>query len=309
MPPVVNTGLLSKDARSEFLNRFMASDGTALYRDLATEIKSTRDIENYRWLGTVPRMREWGNGRLVRGLRAEAYNVENLKYEATLEVDRDEISDDQTGQIRIRIAELALAAATHKDYLVAQLLLNGATAGFNAYDGVSFFNTAHVSGASGNQSNKLSSDIVTPAAPTTAEFKDSFRQAVAAMLAFKDDRGDPMLGMNTNGLVAVVSPQNLYPAMEAMNASIINNTSNVTQGAARVVASPWLPANHTKWYLGKTDGVVRPFVFQNREAIEFGSLEAGSEEEFRREKYLYGVRGRYAMTYGYWQYCIETTFT
>ncbi len=96
---------------------------------------STKDQEKYRWLGSVPRMREWGTGRKAQGLRQEAYDVDNLKYESSIEVDRDEISDDQTGQIRIRIGELAVAAATHKDYLLAQLLINGATSGYNSYDG------------------------------------------------------------------------------------------------------------------------------------------------------------------------------
>jgi phage major head subunit gpT-like protein len=65
-----------------------------------------------------------------------------LKYESTLEVDRDEISDDKTGQIRMRIGELAARAATHKDYLISQLLINGETAGYHSYDGVPFFDDA-----------------------------------------------------------------------------------------------------------------------------------------------------------------------
>ncbi len=116
---VVQTGLLTKGLRSEFFDRFGATP--THYQDLATRIVSTSDSENYRWLGTVPAMREWGTGRLAKGLRSESYSVENLKYEATIEVDRDEIADDQTGQIRPRIGELAQRAATHKDYLISQL--------------------------------------------------------------------------------------------------------------------------------------------------------------------------------------------
>lgn len=306
---IVNTGLLTRDARSEFLNRFTMADREAFYQLLATRIASTKDAENYRWLGTVPNMREWGNGRLAKGLRAERYDVENLKYEATLEVDRDELSDDQTGQIRIRINELALRAATHKDYLISQLLINGATAGFNSYDGVTFFNAAHVSGASGNQSNALTSNITTTTDPTSAEFKTAFQAAVAALLGFKDDQGEPMGGVSESGLVVIVAPHMLFAAREALNATMLNNTSNVIAGAARVIAMPWLPSNHTSWYLCKVDGIIRPFVFQDREPIEFNSLAENSAEEFKTEKYLYGVRARYAMTYGYWQNCVRTNFT
>src|SRR5262245_28094492 len=150
---VINTGLLTRGLRSEFFQRMETTP--VFYRDLATRIVSNADRETYKWLGTVPRVREWGTGRLAQGLRTESYSVENLKYEATIEVDRDEISDDQTGQIRLRVGELAQRAATHKDYLISQLLIDGATSGNNSYDGVSFFNAAHVSGASGNQSNMI----------------------------------------------------------------------------------------------------------------------------------------------------------
>ena len=34
-----------------------------------------------------------------------------------------------------------------------------------------------------------------------------------------------------------------------------------------------------------------------------------SDEGFRREKFLYGVRARYRMTFGYWQFAIRTNFT
>ena len=108
---IMNTGLLTKGLRSEFFNRFEATP--THFTELATRIPSTSDSETYRWLGTVPKMREWGTGRLAKGLRTESYSVENLKYESTIEVDRDEISDDQTGQIRVRIGELAQRAATH----------------------------------------------------------------------------------------------------------------------------------------------------------------------------------------------------
>src|SRR5262245_36393325 len=116
---IINTGLLTKGLRSEFFNRFESA--TTHFQDLATRIVSNSDSETYKWLGSLPRMREWGTGRLARGLGGESYSIENLKYESTLEVDRDEIADDKTGQIRIRVGEMAARAATHKDYLISQL--------------------------------------------------------------------------------------------------------------------------------------------------------------------------------------------
>ena len=192
-------------------------------------------------------MREWGTGRVAKGLRSESYSVENLKYEATIEVDRDEISDDKTGQIRIRTAELASRAATHKDYMIAYLLSMGATSGFNSYDGVTFFNDSHVSGDSGAQDNKLGSSASDPNDPTSEEFKMSLKAALSAMLGFKDDRGEPM-SLSAQSLVCVVPTTMYISALEAVNATLINSTSNVLEGAARIIACPWL-SGATKWYL------------------------------------------------------------
>jgi len=301
---IVNTGLLTKGLRSEFLQRFESTQ--TYYQDLATRIQSSSESETYKWLGSLPRMREWGTGRVARGLGTESYSVENLKYESTLEVDRDEISDDKTGQVRIRVAELAARAATHKDYLIAQLLLNAETAGFNSYDGVSFFNDAHVSGLSGSQDNKLTSPAVDPDNATTTEFKAGLKSAIGAMMGFKDDQGDPV-SISATGLACVVPTTMYLTALEAVSATVANSTSNVIAGAARIIAFPWL-TDASKWYLLKTDAVVRPFIFQDREPVEFTALTEDSDEGFRREKFLYGVRARYRLAYGYWQHAIRTDF-
>ena len=110
--------------------------------------------------------------------------------------------------------------------------------------------------------------------------------------------------MNTS---AIVPTTMFFNALEAVNATLVQNTSNVLQGVARVIALPWL-TDVSKWYLLKTDGVIRPFIFQDREPIEFSALTEESDEGFRREKFLYGVRARYRLTYGYWQFGVVTDF-
>jgi len=202
---------------------------------------------------------------------------------------------------------LAERAATHKDFLISQLLINGETAGFDSYDAVSFFNDSHVSGASGAQNNKLTSEAVDPDNPTADEFKTALKTALGAMLGFKDDQGDPM-AISASGVVCVVPTTMYLTALEAVNATIVSNTSNVLQGAARIIAFPWL-TSQTKWYLLKTDGVIRPFIFQDREPVEFTALTEESDEGFRREKFLYGVRARYRLTYGYWQFAVRVNLT
>ena len=101
--------------------------------------------------------------------------------------------------------------------------------------------------------------------------------------------------------------------MEALNMQLIANPSgvlqnNVVQGAARIIALPGL-TDAKKFYLAKLDVPVRPFIFQDRMPIEFSAQEQDSQSGFTKEVFLYGVRARYRMTYGYWQYCISTEFS
>jgi len=205
---IVDTGLLTKGLRSEFFGRFEAAP--VRYRDFSTRVVSSGHSEVYRWLGSTPQLREWGDGRLARGLRSESYSLENLKYEATLEVDRDEIADDQTGQIRVRVGELAQRAATHKDLLIAQLLDHGAEAGYHSYDGVPFFGDNHPSEEAALQSNRITSGASVPHLPQAGEFRAALGQAITLILGLKDDRGEPM-ALNAEGLYCVVPPNTVTP--------------------------------------------------------------------------------------------------
>jgi len=304
MATVINTELTTTALKGNFFKALVAA--RPLWRELATAVKSTGPAESYRWLGTVPQMRPWGSGRLAKGLRSESYNVENQKYEATIEVDRDEMADDQLQQIQVRVRELGRRAVTHPDKLLADLIDNGGDAAYKCYDGVPFFSAVHPTGDGSTQSNALTFDAANVAAPTADEFAAAYKAAATSLLAFKDDQGEPMNG--EVGKLVVLVPANLwYLAREVLSSQIRSSTTNTLDGEARVVVFPRL-TNSDRWYLVRTDVEVKSFIFQDREPVELTYLAGKSEELFKREKYLYGVRARYAMAYGYWQYCIRTTF-
>ena len=96
-------------------------------------------------------------------------------------------------------------------------------------------------------------------------------------------------------------------ALEALNATIIDGTTNVLSGAAKVVAFSRL-TDASKWFLLKTDVPVRPFIFRDREPIELKSLEGDSEQGFMREVYSYGVRARYRIAFGAWSSALQLDF-
>lgn len=305
MSTVIDTGLSLAAIRGEF---FQAFDGVkTFFQDLCMRIPGSSKTEDFRFLGQVPQMRAFGDGRVAQGISDYRYSVDVGKYESTIEVDRDEKSDDQLGQINMRIAEMAQAAAVHKDVLLASLLENGGTSGYNGYDGVTFFNDAHEIGNSGAIDNNLSLNVTTPADPTTSELKTAIQQMMAQLTAFKDDQGRPVNAAMT-GLKLLVPPNMLFAAREAVGANLVVNTSNVLAGMAEVMNFPYL-SSAEKLYLLKTDTAVRPFAFIDREPIEFTSLEQNAETGFMKEKYYYGVRARYTLAYADFTRIVRMTLT
>jgi phage major head subunit gpT-like protein len=302
---VTSTGLTEAGLKSEFFDAYNAAPNH--YLQLATRVPSSLPDEKYRFLGNLPQVREWGTGRSLHGLATESYVAHNRRYELSLEVDADEVADDQTGQIMLRVRELGGVAASHKDYLLGTLLVNGATANYVAYDGQMYFSAAHVSGESGTQSN-----VLTPAAtdadnPTLAEFKAAVQAAIARMMSFKNTKGQS-LRLTPTGLKIVVPASMYFVALEAVGATAIAATDNVMKGIAQTMHLPEVTDTDV-FYLLKVDDAVRPFVFQDREPLEFEHIGPGSEMFFKRRMHWYGVTARYAIAYGRWQYAIKNTFT
>jgi len=270
---------------------FKAMDATVGdYERIATIVPSESDEESYPWLGAVPNMREFKDERMPLGLLEHDYSIKNKTWESSIAIEREAIEDDKLGQIRLRVQSLAREARRHIDELVFTLLKNGFSA--TCYDGQYFFDTDHVDGDSGTQSNK----------GTTALDASSLQAAITAMMKYKDDRGK-FLGVVPDLLV--VPPDLQWTAMELLESTYwpTDNTkkaNNVLKGKLDLLVSPYL-TDTNDWFVLSTKGVVKPVILQSRMPVEFAALEADSESGFMRDQYIYGVRARYNAGYGLWQ--------
>lgn len=60
------------------------------------------------------------------------------------------------------------------------------------------------------------------------------------------------------------------------------------------------------WYLLNTDRAIKPFIWQVRSPYEIKSISSENEYSvFMREEYLYGIRARANMGYGFWQQAVR----
>lgn len=111
------------------------------YDMVSTTVPSTGAEEQYAWMGTMPRFREWLGDRVVNSLRTGDFTIKNKPFEITVGVDRDHIEDDKLGIYRPMVQQLGAEAKTHPDELVFKLLADGFTS--LCYDGQFFFDTDH----------------------------------------------------------------------------------------------------------------------------------------------------------------------
>ena len=118
---------------------------------VAMRVPSTSREQSYNWLGVFPKMREWLGDRVFKNLKAFNYSITNKDWEASVEVDRNDILDDTMGIYNPIVAEMGRSAAAHPDELIFNTLIPG---GFDTvcYDGQFFFDTDHPVGDS-TQSN------------------------------------------------------------------------------------------------------------------------------------------------------------
>lgn len=270
--------------------------------------------ETYNWIGMAPAMREWIGGRDAKGFRENGITIINKSFEATLEVLLDEIRRDKTGQVMIRVNEMADRAASHWAKLLSELLLTGEAA--VCYDGQYFFDTDHAEGDSGSQSNDLSASAVSATAPTAAEYEKAIMASIAAILAFKDDQGEPMNELAQSFLI-MVPPTHMGAAMAAVNNPIIadgsgsktNTLTNLNNFNIEIVTNPRFSSLTTKFMTFRTDGNVKPCIMQEEEELSVAAVAEGSELEFNEKKHHYGVSAMRNVGFGYWQHAAITTFS
>lgn len=111
------------------------------WQKVATPVPSSTAGNTYGWLGQFPKLREWIGARVVKDMQADAYQILNKTFEATVGVKRTDIEDDNLGIYRPLFAEMGRAAASHPDELIFALLAAGGST--LCYDGQNFFDTDH----------------------------------------------------------------------------------------------------------------------------------------------------------------------
>jgi Mu-like prophage major head subunit gpT len=224
-------GLGSRAIIGTFYDTLQQQIGNTWIGKLVMDFDSNQESETYKWLGASPAVREWIGGRLAKGLRENGFTIFNKTFEATLKIMVDDLRRDKTGQVMLRIRELADRVAAHPMSLISTLINNGggATSAL-AYDGQYFFDTDHSEGDSGTIKNDLAVgdyaalNVASATAPTANEMADAILAVLQHFFTFKDDQGEPINELARE--FVIMTPVNLWGAAQgAVTTNLLNTGS------------------------------------------------------------------------------------
>jgi len=310
--------LSSRAIIGTFYKRLNENAGMEWINAISNYFTSDQDTEDYRWIGQSPVMREWVGGRHAKGFTTNGITIENKHFEATLDIPVKHLRRDKTGQVKVRIGELATRTNSHWAMLLSELVSKGEEQ--LCYDGKPFFADDHKEGKSGKQSNKVVFDLAKAAingevgsveAPTEAALRSAILAGIQQIVGFKDDQGQP-LNENASRFMVMV-PVHLWLTAKAclavpLSAGGATNPVKVLADLDIAVASnPRLSGN--KIYVFRADGDVKAFIRQEEEAVQIKAKAEGSEYEFDNDAHQYGVDTWRNVGYGYWQHACLVSLT
>lgn len=261
---------------------------------IAMQTQSQSGETDYKWIGQMPRMKEWIGEREIRNLAGYSYPIKNKKFEDTIAVPREIIEDDQYGTYASLFEALGEVAAKHPETMVFNAMKSGFA--IPCYDGKSFYSADHPTGNGKETAGNLS-DI--------ALDKESFKQARTAMMNYRGDNGS---SLHIVPNLLVVSPSNEEMADWILKADYHNGTSNTLKGKAEVLVSDELSDQPDFWFLLDTRRRIKPFIYQLREAIKLvARIKDDDENVFMRDEFIWGASGRSNVGYSFWQMIYGST--
>jgi len=294
---------LARNIKTTFQKALDAVTGT--WQETTMVIPSGGAENDYKWLTNWPQMREWIGDKVINSLKAAKYVLANKDWEATIEVDRNDIDDGNLGGYSVQAEMIGQSAGEFFDDLDAGLKNNAFIS--KCYDDQFFYDTDHPVEDAGGDTVSVSNRgtaVLSNAGLAAAEASIGAAQ-IAIMNVTRD--GGKKLNLQGN-LLEVPGALKNVANMLANNEKLADGSPNPFKGQFTVKVNPLLTSN-TAWMLHVTTKKVKPFLIQERKKPVFVSMTdaSNSESVFMRKKFLYSVEARAVPGYGFWQLSYGST--
>lgn len=148
---IVNRNLLNArftDYKREFNTSFGQFEKmSADWKTVSFRVPSTTDMNDYAALLELPAVTQWIGPRTISNITAQQYALQNLDWQVTIQISRNNIEDNKDGMVMERIKRLPgqFGKRVRSDVFLAYR--NGSAAASLGWDGVPYFDANHPVGA------------------------------------------------------------------------------------------------------------------------------------------------------------------
>jgi phage major head subunit gpT-like protein len=300
---------LEKGVRASLAER-MVTQNQFMVSELCDVIDIQADDLKHGYLSDAPQMSEFEASRKVTSLIDKSTTITNKVYDAAMQFRRDDLRRSQAGMINLARAQQRLVntVAGFPNKRLTELTVNGttavATSGENTpYDGQPFFSNSHpaLADEGGTQDN-----LAAGTGTTTAQVSTDINSVVSTFYNFKGTNGEPFFGDTDLDILFMIPPALMKSFREALEATIISNTSNVQSGIGRLFINPRLTGTDVNdWYAFVTNPGFKPYAWQRDQPMEVDATAEGSDMWKRDRRGEVGVSAALGAGYLYWQSAIK----
>lgn len=298
--------------------RFWQAYGSAgqFCDQVATRVPSSTEQSVYGWIGKIDKMREWVGARVAHSPAAQTYTLVNQPYELTEYIDKFKLQDDQFGIYSPLAVQMGEQSAKWPDFQLRDLWQNtGTQTGSRqlGLDGLTHWNTAHPVDFFDSSKGTYCNDFrgggvvingITVGGALTPQGYATLRQEI---MSRKGEDGEP-LGLvpdllvhppQLEGAAKMILEGEYFSPQTYANVGLGTNVGaqkNILAGSARRLMIPELASQPTTWMLLCTNRAVKPFVFQERQAVNFVYItDEKHPEVFNNHRYVWGTDARGAL--------------
>jgi len=249
--------------------------------DLFIDTKPSDGISGtYAMPGTVPTWRRWprGKARQYSGLKEYYYSIVNTDWETTIQYHKNDLADDQSGNLQKQIDQAARRYAFLDIDVLVQLMEATTDVTLlesipNTYYGLPLFSSSHSFVSGGNEVSLTGTDTVAKIETDLYAAREKFR-------SMTDDNGKPYWESNEADFsnFLIVAPNNNTKNFDALvNAKTILGDATAGGSRENILANKGLRlhieprlTNSSNWYVFLlADPTIKPFVKQPRQEPEF----------------------------------------
>lgn len=287
------------------------------FDNVATTIPSASREVSYAWLNRLPTLRKWIGDRIINAASAQVRRVLNVPFEHTLGLDKYDIQDDQLGVFYLAVKDQASLVVKWPDNIIAQFFRDMATATLGdgtsnlGFDGVPCVSQNHplLGGVDGPGGSTVQSNLYLNKPLTW----DNYVAVRIAMMSLLGADGKPL---NILPNLLIVPPQLESMGKLILEADSVPSTAgvlaggvtagaaamtNTYKGTAKLLVIPELADKPNNWWLMDASRVVKPILWQLRQAAQFTQLvEPNAWNVFNTRQFLYGVEARGAAAETLW---------